>query len=330
MGKFLEQQKKEQANWKLLTGHLTEQAKGQGYYAPERPYPFCLPLENSDQNLFAPIRDSAIDYFKAHKIKWHDHIEDKPSSHLCDSQVCCVNLLMSLNISESVLVKLFQRYFPDIRNTVPMDADSIIALEWIGLENYLGEKTKGKAERTRGANFTSVDGAVMFETASGKRIIVLIEWKYCESYGSTSYKISKNGTDRTTIYSHLWEKEPCPIDKAKVPSFDSLFFEPFYQFTRQQFLAHEMELAKEFGADKVYLMHLSPQANTDFQRITSKELSHLGDSATHVWKNLQTDPDKFIPVYTEDFFDKKIILSDPKMHDYWEYISSRYKSILNI
>jgi hypothetical protein len=41
-----------------------------------------------------------------------------------------------------------------------------------------------------------------------------------------------------------------------IPHFDSLFFEPFYQFMRQQFLAHEMEKAHELGADEVNLLHI--------------------------------------------------------------------------
>jgi hypothetical protein len=35
-------------------------------------------------------------------------------------------------------------------------------------------------------------------------------------------------------------------------AYDALFYEPFYQFMRQQFLAHEMELVHEMGADRVY------------------------------------------------------------------------------
>ncbi|MBK8608896.1 MAG: hypothetical protein IPL84_02805 [Chitinophagaceae bacterium] len=158
---------------------------------------------------------------------------------------------------------------------------------------------------------------------------MLIEWKYSESYTSTSYLFSANGTDRTNIYQHLWDKETCPIDKTKVPSFKSLFYEPFYQFTRQQFLANEMELAKELGADEVYLMHLSPKFNEDFKAITSDELKSLGNSATDAWRNLIVNSSRFLPLYIEDFFDKKIITKQRTMLYYWDYISERYASILN-
>ncbi len=74
----------------------------------------------------------------------------------------------------------------------------------------------------------------MFERTDGKRQIVLIEWKYTESYGGTSLKIAKSGTDRTTIYKALFKRDDCPINKELLPDFDSLFYEPFYQFVRQQ------------------------------------------------------------------------------------------------
>ncbi len=329
MGKFLQQEKLGQAAWKVRTNALSEKAKKDGIYKNGNTYTFCLPLESSTENLFEEIRDKSINYFKNHGIKWHDNNGDFPSSHLCDSQVCCVNFLMPLINSEEVTLNLFKRYFPDITKVLSMDEDSFVSFEWIGKENYLKEKIKFGTTRTRGANCTSVDASIMFETTTGKKIVVLIEWKYSESYSSTSYLYSKNGTDRTTIYQHLWDKKNCIIDKNKVPSFKSLFFEPFYQFTRQQFLAKEMELANELGAEEVYLMHLSPKVNTDFKEITSVDLKSLGNSATDVWKNLVKDSSKFLPLYIEEFFSKKIITKQNSMLPYWNYISERYSTIIN-
>lgn len=87
--------------------------------------------------------------------------------------------------------------------------------------------------------------------------IVLIEWKYTESYSGADLKISPSGTDRTGIYRPLFERDDCPFDKDQLPCFDALFVEPFYQFMRQQFLAHEMERAHEMSADTVSVLHIS-------------------------------------------------------------------------
>jgi hypothetical protein len=135
--------------------------------------------------------------------------------------------------------------YPDIEKMLPVENWRYVSFEWIGRENYLGERVSRGGQRSRGANCTSADSIVMFERRDKKRQIVLIEWKYTESYGGNSLKIAASGTDRAEIYRHLFEKADCPIDKEILPGFDSLFYEPFYQFMRQQFLANEMEKAHE-------------------------------------------------------------------------------------
>ena len=71
---------------------------------------------------------------------------------------------------------------------LPIEDGHYVACEWIGQKNYLREKVSGNGKRTRGANCTSADAAVMFEETDGKRQIVLIEWKYTESYGGILLK----------------------------------------------------------------------------------------------------------------------------------------------
>ena len=328
MGEFLKEEKILQTQWKKKPDSLSTKAQKDGKFKNGISYPFIIPAEHSAENLSPEIREKSIAYFKNHGIPWHDNNGDFPGAHLCDSQVCCVNFLMPLANSEALILDLFKRYFPDISKVLHLDKDSLIAFEWIGEKNYLKELQKANTKRTRGALCTSVDAAVMFECNSGKKIIVLIEWKYTETYTGKSLKFAKSGRDRTSIYQHLWDKENCPINKEKVGSFDYLFVEPFYQFCRQQFLANEMELAQEAAADEVYLMHISPNANKDFKTITSKQLKSAGTTATDAWKNILKNPSKFIPLHTEDFFDKKIILQQQNTLPYWNYISKRYPSLL--
>lgn len=331
MGAFLETEKRRQVSWKARTTTLSEAARADGIYPGHTQlFPYCLPAAHAVENLFPDIRTEALDYFSRAGIKWHGSEVGQPSTHLVDSQICCLNFLMPLGRSPEVLLALFQRYFPQIRKVLPMDQDALVAFEWIGAENYLREKVQPGTQRVRGSYCTSVDAAVLFETESGGRIMVLIEWKYSESYTDKSYKYSANGTDRATIYQHLWEDERCPIDKTKVTDFDSLFHEPFYQFMRQQFLANEMEQARELGADAVYLMHLSPKANTDFRTITSAALRPFGSSATEAWKNVLVDGSRFLPLYTEDFFDAGIIRRDPALNVYWAYVVERYGGIVGL
>ena len=164
----------------------------------------------------------------------------------------------------------------------------------------------------------------MFERKDKKRQIVLIEWKYTESYGGSFLKYADSGTDRTGIYRHLFENVDCPINKDILPSFDSIFYEPFYQFMRQQFLANEMEKAHEMGANVVSVLHIAPAHNADFRKVTSPELEKLGESATQIWKALVKTEGRFISVSTEKLFGRLSQAQLPDVKTWLEYIHKRY------
>lgn len=329
MGQFLEKERVRQADFKVSSPYFTESAKVEGIYR-KRLRPFCLPLEHAEENLFSKIRRAALNYFAqpdfyGQKIKWHDGQNDKPSNHLCSSQVCCVNFLFPFVTNPNALSELLHPIFPNIRQMLPIESPNrFVSFEWIGQKNYLKEKIPRSGKRTRGANCTSVDAAVMFEREDGVRQIVLIEWKYTESYGNTSLKISKSGTDRTRIYEPLWEREDCPMNKFLISHFEMLFYEPFYQLMRQQFLANEMKKAKELGAEVVSVLHISPAHNHDFSTITSPALRSLGTSAIEVWKRIVRTPGSFISVNTEELFSSMGKDQFPDLSPWWRYITQRY------
>ncbi|MDW7730422.1 MAG: hypothetical protein SCJ94_10540 [Bacillota bacterium] len=324
MGKFLKEEKKRYCSMIKTTPIFSKEAKRGGVYKGEDRI-YCLPRELSAENLFTGIRNEAINYFSSFEIKWHDAINRKPSNHLCDSQVCCVNFLYPFMEQPEALKDLLKTIFPDIRRVLPMGSETgYITFEWIGLENYLGEKISRNGIRTRGANYTSTDAAVRFERNDGIVQIVLIEWKYTESYFSTPLMIAKSGTDRTEIYAPLFLKADCPLDKSLVGDFANLFYEPFYQLMRQQFLAHEMEKAGELDATKVSVLHLAPGANKDFRRVTSPGLKQHGDSAVDVWKKIVIGDDRFISQNIEDFFGALPIENHPVLKSWWDYITERY------
>ncbi len=323
MSEFLESEKQQQAKFKTSSPYFSREARADGIYKGKA-RPFCLPLEYAEENLFSGIRKSGLAYFDSESIQWHDGQNGKPSNHLCDSQVCCLNFLFPFAYQPGALAEVLRPVFPAIRKMLPIENGQYIACEWIGRENYLGEKVSRNGKRTRGANCTSADAAVMFEQTDGKRQIVLIEWKYTESYGGTSLTIAKSGTDRTTIYKPLFERDECPIDRNLLPSFDSLFYEPFYQLMRQQFLAYEMERAQELGANTVSVLHIAPASNTDFHKVTSPQLEPLGETPTSIWKKLARPRDRFISVSTEQLFGKLSGDQLPGMQAWLDYVFIRY------
>jgi hypothetical protein len=322
MGRFLEREKPKQSEFKASSPYFSDSARGNGDYRG-KPRSFCLPVEYAEQNLFPEIRLTALDYFAQNKITWHQGQYGKPNNHMCSSQVCCVNFLYPFSDKPHALAQVLRPIFP-IQEMLPIEGDKFVAFEWIGEEDYLNEQKSSKGQRTRGANYTSADAAVMFNRTDGKKQIVLIEWKYTESYSGTPLMKSKSGTNRTCIYRPLFDLADCPINKDLLPDFDSLFFEPFYQFMRQQFLANEMEKVQELGVDIVSVLHIAPAHNEDFRTITSPDLKALGESATQVWNNLVKNPDRFICINTEQLFGNLSIGELPEMKTWREYIQSRY------
>ena len=106
MGKFLEAEKIRCISFKKQTPYLSDQARLPGYYR-KKTRSFCLPQEFAEENLFEGIRHSAMDYFEQEEIKWHDGNDRRPSNHLCDSQVCCVNFLFPVAYEPDALVQLY-------------------------------------------------------------------------------------------------------------------------------------------------------------------------------------------------------------------------------
>ncbi len=323
MGKFLEEEKPRQANFKITAPYFSEAAKADGIYKGHS-YSFCLPQEFADENLFPEIRPTILAYFTRHKIKWHDGHNLNPSNHLCDSQVCCANFLFPFADKPIPLAALLRSIYPSISEMLPIEDDQYIAFEWIGQQNYLGEIETFNRQRTRGAHFTSADAAVMFRHLDGAKQIVMIEWKYSESYSGTSLEVAPSGRKRTDIYQRLFEDDNCPLAKELLPHFAALFFEPFYQLMRQQFLANEMEKAHELGADIVSVLHFSPSRNTDFKSITSPELQPLGNSAIDVWRRLVRKQGRFLGVSTEEIFGQFDANKYPEIKSWYEYITARY------
>jgi len=131
------------------------------------------------------------------------------------------------------------------------------------------------------------------------------------------------GTDRTTIYQRLFDGADCPLDKTMLPSFASLFFEPFYQLMPSAVSRHEMEKARELQADIVSLLHVAPSHNRDF----GSDIPHsdgLGDTATGVWKRLARPPDRFQSVGTEDLF-APLLQAARRNGDWAGYLAQRYR-----
>jgi hypothetical protein len=261
--------------------------------------PYRLQPDLKNLNLAPGIRELATCYFAEKGIAWHMH-----ANHGLSSQVCCVNFLMPLAFDPKAISRVVgQALGIQPPEMLPMETDSVgrdwfVAFEWIGQQDYLNE-APAKGARTRGANATSTDAAVRFRV-DGRIEIALIEWKFGEVYGAP-ISVSGNAT-RLERYGAITFAPAGPVRSDLGLALEDFFWEPFYQMVRQQMLATGMEKARELGAERVRVLHISPAGNSDLHAVTAPALRRFGSDAFHVFRSLLVNPDDFVCRSIEEVF----------------------------
>jgi hypothetical protein len=252
-------------------------------------------LKDPALNLWAGIRDDAIDYFLRNKIPFWDSVKE-PTGHLLSSQIACLNHLYFLRQRGDIATSILKGVDNKVKTALIMDngKDSgYVDFEVIGAKNYLGEKL-----HTRGANSTSVDALMLAELDNGYRKLFFIEWKFVESYTKISKADGDSGQTRIKTYSPLLSQSDCPIKNSNI---EGLFTEPYYQLMRQTLLAHEMIKAKEYEADSYIHLHIMPGDNKELKEVNTAVGKLIGDKLEDTWKNVLKTPDLYRAIDPSDF-----------------------------
>ena len=355
MGAFLESERLAQTVFKRESGWISEGARGPG--AREgRGCDFCLPVASAAENLFEGTREKSLDHFEGRRIGWREGGPRRPSEDLCSSQVAAVNFLAPFMDEPDALTALLKPLFagvadvrqrrgqtistPGLDHVLPVDDSGVfVDFEESGAADYLGEAAASSVG-TAGVDRTSADAVVKFVREDGATQVVLIDWKYAESYGGEDLRWFRDAdgdpaTDRASIYRAAWERDAGPIEKALFLSeagYEDLFVEPFYGFMRLQLLAAEMERsaarapegATERGADIVSCLVVAPDANADFRRMTSPKLGRLGTSPAKSWRRIVGGTNRFASASTEELF-RPIVADPPERLELWAlYVGERY------
>jgi hypothetical protein len=321
---YLSGEKKLQTTWKLTSKAIPKGAKKPGLYR-NKMYPFCLPLEFAAHNLFHEIRDDALKTWKRHGIVWHGSaLPGLPSNHLCSSQVFAVNLLFPFIDKPEALADALRPFFPDIARMLPVEDKRYIAFEWIGDINYLNEEPRIGETRKRGAGNTSIDAMMAYETKDGKKVMLLIETKYSESYGVSYKRFRSDGSDRFGNYEEFFYGPGSPINLDVAPNLADFLYEPFYQLLRHSLLASQIIKTGKPRVNGVQVVHLTVTENRDLLAVTAPKLRHLGNTTYEVWKKLLKDPSTFSLISTEGFF-KGIDLEAHRELEPWAlFMKGRY------
>jgi hypothetical protein len=281
------------AAWKTHTDALPPAAKAPAPYVGKdggsfgAPLPFCLPNDFSDHNLLPAVREPALALFAELGIPWHAGIGGGPGNHLLSSQVQCVNALTPMMIDPSRLAVAFESVL-DVGEVLEIEPGRFLTFEYIGPEDFFGEAPGG--ERIRGAHCTSVDAAFLHRAPDGAQELVLVEWKYTESYRVRTPDRARDETRRRRYAATV--DDPAGPVRGDLLAFDHLLDEPFYQLTRQQLLAHALE--QSGVADRVRIVLVLPSANEAYQQSLARpEHQALGDTVSKVWRRLLRASERF-------------------------------------
>jgi hypothetical protein len=278
---------------------------------------YVLQPEFRGLNLFEGARAPAEAYFGPPRdIKWHNSAHSGLSS-----QIACLNFLMPLASRPDLLGEVIGRALgrQGLRMLPVEGGPHFVGFEWIGAEDYLGEwAADGKP--TRGAQVTSADAVVHFE-ADGLIETLLIEWKYTESYGSPPDP--KSEARRIGRYQDKAFAPDGPIRADLGLELRDLFWEPVYQMARQQMLAWRMQQAREDGAERVSVLHVSPCGNRAPHAITAPALQGRGsDDVFEAFRGILVRPQDFTAVALEDAFGAT--LADHQGEAWAAYLLARY------
>ena len=184
------------------------------------------------ESLYLPFREGILDYFKRHGISWWGGTEE-PTESPISSQVACINHLEPARQDRKVAQVVATNALPGAVDVLPVEDDGFVAYEYVGTQNYLGER--GWSLSSRGKNTTSLDALMVAERSAGGRSLIVVEWKFTESYvPDKPLAVSERGTSRVEIYRPLLDDPTCPI---KADDHERLFYDPFYQLMRQTLLA---------------------------------------------------------------------------------------------
>jgi len=280
-------------------------------------YPFVL--EREEKNLWTKIRKEAIKYFADNKIVWWPGSE-KPSGHLLSSQVSCINHLFFLRKDKDAALKVLQGINPDFTEVCPDFEDGYMGFEVVSKQSYLGEVADGK-EQTRGANCTSVDAIMTGKLKNGKKIQVLIEWKYTELYPKSDKSEGSSGTKRKNRYDALIDDKDSPIKRTV--SIDNYYYEPFYQIMRQTLLAWLMtkNKANELNADDLLHFDVIPENNVNLRYLVpAPDLIQTG--VEEAWKSQLKAPEKYNVITPQKLL--KPIIFDDNYRSLVNYLNYRY------
>lgn len=307
---------------KLIETKFFNGTVGGGYFRGKNR---AFVLANGDANLYAPIKDEVIAYFKDNHINWWGG--SKPTGNILSSQIACLNHLFGIRNDASTVLALLRNIRDEFTEVYPICSDenpAYIAFEVVSTTDHLNEGSS-----TRGSNCTSIDALIYAKHKSGKLWLIPIEWKYTEHYNNQdkSKEDRKNepkgsngqGTKRMNRYNKLITSSSQLKTLANYTG-SLYYFEPFYQLMRQTLWVENMVRYKEveqLKADNFLHVHIIPPENDE---LLQKKYKVSGDKMENSWRSLLNDQSKYQIVAPQEFLSP----TKQKYPELYNYLLTRY------
>jgi hypothetical protein len=280
---------------------------------------FVLPKSVASENLFSGFRADAEAYFSRNKIGWH-----RARAHLLSSQVGCLNFLAPFATQPDALREMLEPVLGPIDGMLEPEKgeNRFVAFEYVGGRDYLNEWKSGKF--TRGANCTSVDAAIRFRSRSGEEML-LIEWKYTESYSPPKKNDPKN-KERSRRYETLAFAPYGPVRADLGTNSRICLPSQIYQLFRQQMLATQLQRDSSNGLKRVRTMLVAPKGNIALHQMKIPVFDCFGTDIVAAWQAMLNDSDSFVYCETENLFRhaQAAVTRCPELEEWARYISERY------
>lgn len=294
-------------------------AEGGGYFLGDKR---DFVLTEGYKNLYEPIREDAISYFRENNISWWGGA--KPTGHVLSSQIACINHLFPIRNDKSSVLDLIKNISSDFVDVLEIDSDvsmkGYIQFEAVSQKDYLNEGLP-----TRGSNCTSIDALIYALHKDGSKWLIPIEWKYTEAYNELNKAIEGfekdpdncKGEVRKRRYTDLINKS----GQLKNDDHTCYYYEPFYQLMRQTLWAEQMIVNKDnetIKADNYLHIHVIPEENKD---LLDKIYPCSGLNMESTWRAHLHNQDKYIIITPQEFLSNIV---DNTYKDLINYLSIRY------
>jgi len=306
----------------IETSGLFDGISGGGrFMGKERPFV----LKDGSRNLYAPIRDQAIKYFRDNNIGWWGG--SKPSGHVLSSQIACVNHLFAVRNDAEAVLSILNNIRNEFTEVLPIASDAApayIAFEVVSDIDHLNEGSS-----TRGSNCTSIDAFIYARHKSGEKWLIPIEWKYTEHYNNQDKsKEDRDGEDegnngkgkeRMSRYNDLISASAQLISQDDYVG-SLYYYEPFYQLMRQTLWAENMIAHKDserLAADNYLHIHVIPSENDE---LLQKKYKVSGVTMEKSWRGMLADQGKYIIVSPESL----LVPVATSYSELIDYLSIRY------